>query len=82
MTLFASSSPNLQAFGRIRTQRGLVVSLDDLRAGEVYLNADAADDLAAKAGDRVRVLAGEPGRLARVARSSSSTARAPTAGRS
>ena len=45
VTLFASTSPSLQAFGDIRTERGLVVTLDDLRPGEVYLNADAADDL-------------------------------------
>jgi putative ABC transport system permease protein len=66
VTLFASSSPNLQAFGSIRTQQGQVVTLDDLRAGEVYLNADAADDLEAKAGDRIRVLAGGRALLARV----------------
>jgi putative ABC transport system permease protein len=66
VTLFASTGPNLQAFGSIRTQRGLTVSLDDLRPGEVYLNADAADDLATKSGDRVRVLAGERALLARV----------------
>ena len=66
VTLFASSSPSLQAFGPIRTQQGQVVTLDDLRAGEVYLNADAADDLEAKAGDRIRVLAGGRTLLARV----------------
>ena len=66
VTLFASSSPSLQAFGAIRTQQGQVVTLDDLRAGEVYLNADAADDLEAKAGDRIRVLAGGRTLLARV----------------
>jgi putative ABC transport system permease protein len=66
VTLFASTSPSLQAFGDIRTQHGLVVTLDDLRPGEVYLNADAADDLDAKAGDRVRVLAGGGALLARV----------------
>jgi putative ABC transport system permease protein len=66
VTLFASTSPSLQAFGDIRSDRGLVVTLDDLRPGEVYLNADAADDLGAKAGDRVRVLAGGRALLARV----------------
>jgi putative ABC transport system permease protein len=66
VTLFASTSPSLQAFGDIRTQHGLVVTLDDLRPGEVYLNADAADDLGAKEGDRVRVLAGGRALLARV----------------
>ena len=48
----------------LSTRRGQ--SLDDLRPGEVYLNADAADDLGAKAGDRVRVLAGGRALLARV----------------
>ena len=46
VTLFASTGPNLAAFGEIRTERGLVVSLDDLRPGEIYLNAEPADDLA------------------------------------
>jgi putative ABC transport system permease protein len=66
VTLFASSSPSLQAFGDIRTTNRLVVTLDDLRPGEVYLNGDAADDLEAKTGDRVRVLAGDRSLVARV----------------
>jgi putative ABC transport system permease protein len=66
VTLFASSSPSLQAFGDIRTTNGLVVTLDDLRPGEVYLNGDAADDLEATSGDRVRVLAGERSLVAHV----------------
>jgi putative ABC transport system permease protein len=66
VTLFASSSPSLQAFGDIRTTNGLVVTLDDLGPGEVYLNGDAADDLDAKSGDRVRVLAGDRTLVARV----------------
>jgi putative ABC transport system permease protein len=66
VTLFASTGPNLAAFGEIRTDRGLVVSLDDLRPGEIYLNADAADDLAAENGHTIRVLAGSRTMVARV----------------
>ena len=66
VTLFASSSPSLRAFGDIRTTNGLVVTLDDLGPGEVYLNGEAADDLEAKSGDRVRVLAGDRSLVARV----------------
>ncbi len=66
VTLFASTGPNLAAFGEIRTERGPVVSLDDLRPGEIYLNADAAEDLAAETGDTVRILAGSRSLVARV----------------
>lgn len=66
VTLFASTGPNLAAFGEIRTDRGLVVSLDDLRPGEIFLNADAADDLAAENGHTIRVLAGSRTLVARV----------------
>src|SRR5215207_6506764 len=66
VTLFASTGPNLAAFGEIRTDHGLVVSLDDLRPGEIYLNADAADDLAAENGHTIRVLAGSRTLVARV----------------
>ena len=58
VTLFASTGPSLAAFGDIRTERRLVVTLDDLRPGEIYLNADAADDLSAESGHTIRVLAG------------------------
>ena len=43
-----------------------MVSLDDLRPGEIYLNADAADDLAAESGHTIRVLAGSRTLVARV----------------
>lgn len=66
VTLFASTGPNLAAFGEIRTDRGRVVSLDDLRPGEIYLNQDAADDLAAESGHTIRVLAGSRTLVARV----------------
>ena len=56
-TLFAADPESLRAFGDI-TSDGKTVSLAALKAGEVYLNADAADELDAKAGDTLRVLAG------------------------
>ena len=66
VTLFASSGPHLAAFGSIRTVQGHVVSLDDLRPGEVFLNEDAADDLASRAGDSVWVLGGESAMVSQV----------------
>jgi putative ABC transport system permease protein len=66
VTLFASSGPHLAAFGDIRTVRGQVVSLDDLSPGQIYLNEDAATDLAAHRGDTVRLLAGKRSMTARV----------------
>jgi putative ABC transport system permease protein len=66
VTLFASSGPHLAAFGAIRTAQGQVVSLDDLRPGEIFLNEDAADDLAASAGDSVWVFAGENAMVSQV----------------
>ena len=66
VTLFASSGPHLAAFGPMRTLRGQIVSLDELARDEVYINEEAADDLAALAGDTVRVLSGERSFTARV----------------
>ena len=57
-TLFASDPVSLKSFGDIQSE-GNTVSLADLKAGEVYLNADAADELDAKAGDTLRILAGQ-----------------------
>jgi putative ABC transport system permease protein len=57
--LFASDAQRLRAFGTITTDEGRTVSLADLRAGEAYLNARAADELDAQRGDRVRVFAGD-----------------------
>jgi putative ABC transport system permease protein len=56
-TLFAGDPESLRPFGDI-TSDGKTVSLADLKAGEVYLNADAADELGAQAGDSLRILAG------------------------
>jgi putative ABC transport system permease protein len=58
VTLFASDPASLRQFGDIRAG-GESVSLADLRPGEVYVNAKAARELHARAGDVVRVLAGE-----------------------
>jgi putative ABC transport system permease protein len=58
ITLFASDQSHLAAFGDIRRQGdGDVQYLNDLRAGEVYLNADGAEELEASAGDRIRLYA-------------------------
>jgi putative ABC transport system permease protein len=58
VTLFASDPARLRGFGDIRSE-GKVVSLADLRAGEVYLNAKAADALDARPGDTLRIFAGD-----------------------
>jgi putative ABC transport system permease protein len=58
VTLFASLQPHLAAFGNIRGRDdGEVKSLNDLKPGEVFLNADAADDLQATAGNKLRLYA-------------------------
>jgi putative ABC transport system permease protein len=57
ITLFASDPKALEAFGPISSDGG-PVSLGELRAGEVFVTGAAADDLAAKMGDRLLVLAG------------------------
>jgi putative ABC transport system permease protein len=58
ITLFASSQSHLAAFGDIRRHGdGDVQYLNDLRPGEVYVNADVADELQARAGDRLRLFA-------------------------
>src|SRR6266511_2770374 len=66
VTLFASDGPALRAFSEIRGTSNRVVWLDDLGPGEVYLNADAADELSAKPGDKITVFAGERSLDARV----------------
>src|SRR5918994_1026792 len=58
VTLFASSQSHLSAFGDIRRHDdGDVQYLNDLAPGEVFLNADAADDLQARPGDELRLYA-------------------------
>jgi putative ABC transport system permease protein len=65
VTLFASDSRKLRAFGPMRAG-GRTVSLADLRPGQVYLNAKAASSLAAHAGDSLRILVGTTTAVVRV----------------
>jgi putative ABC transport system permease protein len=57
VTLFASDPARMAAFGPMRSG-GATVSLAQLRPSEIYLNSKAADKLDARAGDRLRILAG------------------------
>jgi putative ABC transport system permease protein len=65
VTLFATDPARMRGLGDIRAG-GKVVSLSDLRPGEVYLNATGADKLSAGAGDTLRVLAGRTVQSVRV----------------
>src|SRR5581483_340475 len=65
VTLFATDPSRTAGFGEIRS-RGRVVSLADLRSGEIYLNEQAASDLDARVGDSVRVYAGQSREVDRV----------------
>jgi len=64
--LFAVDPAYLRGFGTIHTRSGRDVPLAALRGGELYLTTRAADDLAARPGDVVRVLAGDHAASARV----------------
>jgi putative ABC transport system permease protein len=57
VTLFAADPARMRGFGTIEGGDG-AVTLAQLRPGEAYLNADAADELNARSGDRVVLLAG------------------------
>src|SRR4029450_5597266 len=58
VTLFASTQSHLAAFGDIRRHgHGATQYLNALRAGEVFLNKDAADELQAHPGDTLRLYA-------------------------
>jgi putative ABC transport system permease protein len=65
VTLFASDPARLGGLGEMRSG-GDVVSLADLGPGEVYLNAEAADELDARAGDTIRILVGRGSETATV----------------
>jgi len=67
VSLFGSEPEALSGFGEIRADNGDVVSLADLAPGDVYLNADGAEELGAEVGDTVRLLAGDSVAPARVA---------------
>ena len=57
LTVFASDQSHLAAFGDIRGDQGGVEYLNDLQRSEVFLNADAADELQARRGDLLRLYA-------------------------
>jgi putative ABC transport system permease protein len=58
LTLFATDPARMSGFGEIRTTSGEPVTLDELASGEVFLDAEAADGLAAVPGDAIDVFAG------------------------
>jgi putative ABC transport system permease protein len=66
VTLFASDPGRLDGFGEIRLTDGRPIALAELKQGAVFLNADAADELDAREGDIIRVLAGGRTRSVRV----------------
>jgi putative ABC transport system permease protein len=67
MTLFASDAARMRGFGVIRDHNNHeALSLAQLAAGEVFINAKAAEQLGAHRGDVVRVLAGTSTMTARV----------------
>ncbi|HET9287580.1 MAG TPA: FtsX-like permease family protein [Gaiella sp.] len=55
VTLFAAEPTRLEGFAPITGPDGETLSLAALEPGDVYLNADAADELGARAGDDVVV---------------------------
>jgi putative ABC transport system permease protein len=62
VTLFASSQAHLAAFGEIRRHSdGEIQYLNDLQPGEVFLNADAAEELHAAPGHDLLLYAGGNG---------------------
>ncbi len=57
VTLFATDPQRMQGFGQIRAG-GRAVSLADLGPGEIYVNTEGADKLAAQPGDILQLLSG------------------------
>jgi putative ABC transport system permease protein len=66
MTLFATDPAHMSGFGVIRSRTGQRLSLGQLRPGEVFINVKAAEQLDARSGDLVGVLAGTSKMAARV----------------
>ena len=66
VTLFASDPGRLDGFGDITLADGGPIALAELKQGAVFLNEEAADELDAREGDIVRVLAGGRTRSVRV----------------
>ena len=58
VTLFSTASDRMRGFGHI-SDGGRAVTLGELYANEVYLNAKAADKLDARPGDILQVLSGD-----------------------
>jgi putative ABC transport system permease protein len=67
VTLFATDPADMRGFGTIRDRSGHAVSLARLRRGEVFINTKAAEQLNARTGNSVLVLAGHARMRARVA---------------
>ncbi|HEX6023459.1 MAG TPA: FtsX-like permease family protein [Solirubrobacter sp.] len=67
VTLFAPDPARLAGFAPIRRPDGRTVMLSDLGPNEVYLDQDAAEELDARPGDRLHVLAGVRTIIVRVA---------------
>jgi len=65
VTLFASDPARMAAFGPMRSGAE-IVSLAQLRPGEIYLNSKAASKLDAHAGDTLHILTGTAMTTARV----------------
>ena len=64
VSLFGSAGPNIAAFAPMTSvSGGPSLRLDDLRPGEVYANDEAAEELALRVGDPVRVFAARPATL-------------------
>jgi len=64
--LFAADPARMDGFAPIERVSGGRVELAALRAGEAYLNADAADELDARPGDGLAVFAGKTRAIVRV----------------
>jgi putative ABC transport system permease protein len=58
VTIFAADPARMAGFGDIRdSDSGEVLTLADLAPGEIYLNAEGADELRASTGDEVAIFA-------------------------
>jgi len=60
VTMFAADPERMTGFGTIVGSDGKAVSLRQLSSGQVFLNADAAEELGVGPGDRLSVFAGGP----------------------
>jgi putative ABC transport system permease protein len=60
VTLFAADPARMEGFGAIEGSAG-EVTLADLARSEAFLNAEAAEELGVRTGDRILIFAGGPG---------------------